>query len=71
MELTVDGLLELAPVIPVVVVDDAEAAVGLAQALVAGGLPAIEITLRTPDAVATPARNGSGLDCSASSSAGV
>jgi 2-dehydro-3-deoxyphosphogluconate aldolase/(4S)-4-hydroxy-2-oxoglutarate aldolase len=51
MELTVDGLLELAPVIPVVVVDDAEAAVGLAQALVAGGLPAIEITLRTPDAV--------------------
>jgi 2-dehydro-3-deoxyphosphogluconate aldolase/(4S)-4-hydroxy-2-oxoglutarate aldolase len=51
MELTIDGLLELAPVIPVVVVDDADAAVGLAQALVAGGLPAIEVTLRTPDAI--------------------
>jgi 2-dehydro-3-deoxyphosphogluconate aldolase/(4S)-4-hydroxy-2-oxoglutarate aldolase len=51
MELTVDGLLELAPVIPVVVLDDARDAVPLAQALVAGGLRAIEITLRTPAAM--------------------
>jgi 2-dehydro-3-deoxyphosphogluconate aldolase/(4S)-4-hydroxy-2-oxoglutarate aldolase len=51
MELTVDGLLGLAPVIPVVVLDDEQDAVPLAQALVAGGLPAIEITLRTPAAI--------------------
>lgn len=46
------GLLDLAPVIPVVVVEDAETAVPLARALVAGGLPAIEVTLRTPAAIA-------------------
>jgi 2-dehydro-3-deoxyphosphogluconate aldolase/(4S)-4-hydroxy-2-oxoglutarate aldolase len=40
-------LLDLAPVIPVVVIDDAGTAVPLARALVAGGLPAIEVTLRT------------------------
>lgn len=40
-----------APVIPVVVIDDAAKAVGLARALVAGGLPAIEITLRTKNAL--------------------
>jgi len=41
----------LAPVIPVLVVDDAEDAGPLAQALVAGGLPALEVTLRTPAAL--------------------
>ncbi|MFD9910307.1 bifunctional 4-hydroxy-2-oxoglutarate aldolase/2-dehydro-3-deoxy-phosphogluconate aldolase [Streptomyces sp. NPDC059063] len=46
-----DSVLDLAPVIPVVVVDSAEAAVPLARALVAGGLPAIEVTLRTPAAL--------------------
>lgn len=45
-----EKLLELAPVIPVVVLDDAEAAVPLARALVEGGLPVIEVTLRTPAA---------------------
>ncbi|MFC3997480.1 bifunctional 4-hydroxy-2-oxoglutarate aldolase/2-dehydro-3-deoxy-phosphogluconate aldolase [Nocardiopsis sediminis] len=40
-------LFTLAPVIPVVVLDDAATAVPLARALVAGGLPAIEVTLRT------------------------
>jgi 2-dehydro-3-deoxyphosphogluconate aldolase/(4S)-4-hydroxy-2-oxoglutarate aldolase len=45
------SVLGLAPVIPVVVLDDAADAVPLAQALVAGGLPAIEITLRTPAAL--------------------
>jgi 2-dehydro-3-deoxyphosphogluconate aldolase / (4S)-4-hydroxy-2-oxoglutarate aldolase len=47
--------LDLAPVIPVVVVRDLADAVPLARALVAGGLPAIEVTLRTPvarDAIA-------------------
>ena len=39
-------------VLPVVVIDDAAQAVPLAEALVAGGLPTIEITLRTPAALA-------------------
>jgi 2-dehydro-3-deoxyphosphogluconate aldolase/(4S)-4-hydroxy-2-oxoglutarate aldolase len=41
----------LAPVVPVLVVDDAAIAVNLAQALVDGGLPALEVTLRTPAAL--------------------
>jgi 2-dehydro-3-deoxyphosphogluconate aldolase / (4S)-4-hydroxy-2-oxoglutarate aldolase len=41
----------LAPVIPVLVVDDASVAGALAQALVDGGLPALEVTLRTPAAL--------------------
>ncbi|MFF8789261.1 bifunctional 4-hydroxy-2-oxoglutarate aldolase/2-dehydro-3-deoxy-phosphogluconate aldolase [Streptomyces sp. NPDC015125] len=45
------SVLGLAPVIPVVVLDDAADAVPLARALVAGGLPAIEVTLRTPAAL--------------------
>ncbi|MFI7410038.1 bifunctional 4-hydroxy-2-oxoglutarate aldolase/2-dehydro-3-deoxy-phosphogluconate aldolase [Streptomyces sp. NPDC049627] len=44
------SVLDLAPVVPVVVVDDPSDAVPLARALVAGGLPAIEVTLRTPAA---------------------
>lgn len=44
-------VLDLAPVMPVVVVEDAEQAVPLARALVEGGLPGIEITLRTPAAL--------------------
>ncbi|MFD9040036.1 bifunctional 4-hydroxy-2-oxoglutarate aldolase/2-dehydro-3-deoxy-phosphogluconate aldolase [Streptomyces bottropensis] len=46
-----DSVLGLAPVLPVVVVDDPADAVPLARALVAGGLPAIEVTLRTPGAL--------------------
>ncbi|AJP01784.1 keto-deoxy-phosphogluconate aldolase [Streptomyces cyaneogriseus subsp. noncyanogenus] len=46
-----DSVLDLAPVVPVVVLDDAADAVPLARALVAGGLPAIEVTLRTPAAL--------------------
>ena len=38
----------LAPVIPVIVVQDTAHAVPLAEALVAGGLPVLEVTLRTP-----------------------
>jgi 2-dehydro-3-deoxyphosphogluconate aldolase/(4S)-4-hydroxy-2-oxoglutarate aldolase len=43
--------LDLAPVLPVVVIPDVELAVPLARALAAGGLPAIEITLRSPVAL--------------------
>jgi len=41
----------LAPVVPVLVVEDASVAQDLAQALVVGGLPALEVTLRTPAAL--------------------
>ncbi len=46
-----DSLLDLAPVIPVVVLHDVAQAVPVAQALVAGGVPVIELTLRTPEAL--------------------
>ncbi|WP_366657178.1 bifunctional 4-hydroxy-2-oxoglutarate aldolase/2-dehydro-3-deoxy-phosphogluconate aldolase [Fodinicurvata sp. EGI_FJ10296] len=45
---TIETVMTTAPVIPVVTVTDAETAVPLAAALVRGGLPVIEITLRTP-----------------------
>ena len=41
----------LAPVVPVLVIDDLAHARPLAEALVAGGLPALEVTLRTPCAL--------------------
>ena len=41
----------LAPIIPVLVIQDAAHARPLAEALVAGGLPALEVTLRTPAAL--------------------
>ena len=44
-------ICELAPIVPVLVVDDAAHAQPLAQALVTGGLPALEVTLRTPAAL--------------------
>ena len=44
-------ICQLAPIVPVLVVDDASKARGLASALVAGGLPALEVTLRTPAAL--------------------
>ena len=43
--------LKLQPVVPVLIVEDARTAVPLARALVAGGLKAIEITLRTEAAL--------------------
>ena len=45
-------VLALAPVIPVLRFDDPDTAVRTSQALVDGGLPVIEITLRTPQALA-------------------
>ena len=50
--MSIEEIAGLAPVIPVVVIDDLEDAVPLAEALVRGGLPAIEVTLRTPAALA-------------------
>lgn len=44
-------ICQLAPIVPVLVVDDAAHAAPLARALVAGGLPALEVTLRTPAAI--------------------
>jgi 2-dehydro-3-deoxyphosphogluconate aldolase/(4S)-4-hydroxy-2-oxoglutarate aldolase len=44
-------ICELAPVVPVLVITDASKAASLARALVAGGLPALEVTLRTPAAL--------------------
>lgn len=41
----------LAPIVPVLVVQDKAHARPLAEALVAGGLPALEVTLRTPAAL--------------------
>jgi 2-dehydro-3-deoxyphosphogluconate aldolase/(4S)-4-hydroxy-2-oxoglutarate aldolase len=41
----------LAPVIPVLVIDRVEDAVPIAEALVEGGLPVLEVTLRTPAAL--------------------
>ena len=43
--------LRLAPVVPVLVIDRVEHALPLARALVKGGLPLLEITLRTPAAL--------------------
>lgn len=45
-------LMRRAPVIPVLVVDDVADAAPLAAALVTGGLPLLEVTLRTPAALA-------------------
>ena len=45
------ALCELAPIIPVLVVHDVAHAVPLAEALVRGGLPVLEVTLRTPAAL--------------------
>ena len=44
-------ICRLAPVVPVLVIDDLAHAAPLAKALVAGGLPALEVTLRTPCAL--------------------
>lgn len=48
MSLAVEGVMELAPVIPVLVIDRVEDAQPIARALVAGGLRALEVTMRTP-----------------------
>jgi 2-dehydro-3-deoxyphosphogluconate aldolase/(4S)-4-hydroxy-2-oxoglutarate aldolase len=49
--LTPADLLDLAPVIPVVVISEPDCAVPIAQALLAGGIGVIEVTLRTAGAL--------------------
>lgn len=44
-------VMRLAPVVPVLVIEDAAHARPIAEALVAGGLYALEVTLRTPAAL--------------------
>lgn len=46
-----DDIMSAAPVIPVLVIDKVEDAVPVAEALVAGGLNVLEVTLRTPAAL--------------------
>ena len=48
---TIHDILALGPVMPVIVIDDSQHAVPLAEALLRGGLKTIEITLRTPAAL--------------------
>jgi 2-dehydro-3-deoxyphosphogluconate aldolase/(4S)-4-hydroxy-2-oxoglutarate aldolase len=47
MQKDLEGVLRKAPVVPVLVIEAVEHAVPLARALLAGGLPVLEITLRT------------------------
>jgi 2-dehydro-3-deoxyphosphogluconate aldolase/(4S)-4-hydroxy-2-oxoglutarate aldolase len=47
----IDEVLTLAPVIPVLTIEDVAHARPIAEALVAGGLRALEVTLRTPVAL--------------------
>jgi len=48
---SLEKIMRTAPVIPVLVIQDPGHARPLAQALVAGGLPVLEVTLRTPAAL--------------------
>ena len=50
-DITMRARLKHTPVIPVVVIEDAAKAVPVAQALIAGGLPIVEVTLRTAAAL--------------------
>lgn len=49
--MTIDAIMRMAPVIPVLVIDEALDPVALAETLVEAGLPVIEVTLRTPGAL--------------------
>jgi 2-dehydro-3-deoxyphosphogluconate aldolase/(4S)-4-hydroxy-2-oxoglutarate aldolase len=51
MSRTVQSVMLQAPVLPVLVIQDVRHAVPVAEALVAGGLPVLEVTLRTPAAL--------------------
>ena len=53
---SVDAILQLAPVLPVIAIRHLEDAVPLARALVAGGLPVLEVTMRTAVAIEAIAR---------------
>ena len=49
--MNIDAIMRIAPVIPVIVIEDEAHAAPLAEALVAGGLRVLEVTLRTPAAL--------------------
>ena len=49
--MTIETIMRTAPVIPVLVIDDVAHAQPIAEALVAGGLTVLEVTLRTPVAL--------------------
>ena len=51
-KLTIRQVMQCAPVMPVLVIDRAEEALPLAEALLSGGLNVVEITLRTSSALA-------------------
>ena len=51
MRMDIAEIASLAPVIPVIIIDRLEDAQPLAEALVAGGLPVLEVTLRSPAAL--------------------
>jgi len=48
---TIDDIMRMAPVIPVLTMEEGLDAVGLAETLVEAGLPVIEVTLRTAGAL--------------------
>ena len=48
---SISSIMTPAPVIPVIVIEDLAHAIPLGEALVAGGLPVLEVTLRTPVAL--------------------
>lgn len=48
--MTLEEMMKLAPVVPVLTIEDAETAAPLGRALVKGGLRMLEVTLRTPAA---------------------
>ncbi|UVO53943.1 bifunctional 4-hydroxy-2-oxoglutarate aldolase/2-dehydro-3-deoxy-phosphogluconate aldolase [Sphingomonas sp. SUN039] len=49
--MNIEAIMRTAPVIPVLVIDDIAHAAPIAEALVAGGLRVLEVTLRTPVAL--------------------
>jgi len=53
---SIESICAAGPVIPVLVIEDADQAIPLAAALLAGGLCVLEVTLRTPAALAAVAR---------------
>jgi 2-dehydro-3-deoxyphosphogluconate aldolase/(4S)-4-hydroxy-2-oxoglutarate aldolase len=48
---SIETIMKTSPVIPVLVIDEADHALPIAEALVAGGLRVLEVTLRTPAAL--------------------
>jgi 2-dehydro-3-deoxyphosphogluconate aldolase/(4S)-4-hydroxy-2-oxoglutarate aldolase len=55
---TLDEIMTLSPVMPVIAIDDAAEAVNLARALMEGGIRVLEVTLRTPAALEAIRRIG-------------